>query len=89
MNKFSFILLLFAAFGCSHYSPEGDPLVAIQIQDRNGFTETISTPERLENYSKVDFLSSQPFKKVLRVYKSEGKNHSVITTYHPNGSIAQ
>ena len=88
--SFVFIsLLMLVAFGCSHYTSEGDPLVAIQIQDRNGFTETVSTPERLENYLNVDFLSSQPFKKVLRVYKSGGKNHSIITTYHPNGSIAQ
>jgi antitoxin component YwqK of YwqJK toxin-antitoxin module len=26
---------------------------------------------------------------VLRVYKKGGKNHSIITTYHPNGRIAQ
>jgi antitoxin component YwqK of YwqJK toxin-antitoxin module len=91
MKKPLYILaLLFIAFGCSHYSlPEGDPLVAIQIQDRNGFTETISTPERLENYLSVDFLTSKPFKKILRVYKNNGKNHSIITTYHPNGSIFQ
>lgn len=89
MKKWIYILLL-TAFGCSHYSPAvEDPLVAIQIQDRNGFTETISNSERLENYYSVDFLGSQPFKKVLRVYKKNGKNHSIITTYHPNGSIAQ
>lgn len=90
ISKIFLILLVFSAFSCSNYTPSnGDPLVAIQIQDRNGFTETISTPERLENYLVVDFLASQPFKKVLRVYKKEGKNHSIITTYHPNGSISQ
>jgi hypothetical protein len=84
MKKWIYIPLL-TAFGCSHYSPAVvDPLVAIQIQDRNGFTETISNPERLENYYSIDFLGSQPFKKVLRVYKKDGKNHSIITTYHPN-----
>jgi antitoxin component YwqK of YwqJK toxin-antitoxin module len=88
MNKVLFLILIFAV-GCSHYSTEADPLVAIQIQDRNGFTETISTPERLENYLKIDFQSSQPYRKILRVYKKEGKNHSIITTYHPNGSISQ
>jgi len=84
-----FLILLSAAFGCSHYSPRIESLVAVQIQDRNGFTETISAPERLENYEKVDFLASQPFKKVLRVYKKEGKNHSIVTTYHPNGGLYQ
>lgn len=89
MNNRVLFLLFVIACGCSRYTASGDSFVAIQIQDRHGFTETISAPERLENYSNVDFLSSQPFKKVLRVYKKEGKNHSVITTYHPNGSIAQ
>ena len=89
MNHLIYLALLIVAFGCSHYTPVADSLVAIQIQDRNGFTETISTQERLENYQNVDFLLSQPFKKVLRVYKNDGKNHSIITTYHPNGSIAQ
>jgi antitoxin component YwqK of YwqJK toxin-antitoxin module len=89
MNKLLFLSLIIVAAGCSHYSTGDAPLVAIQIQDRNGFTETISTPERLENYLKLDFLSSQPYKKILRVYKKDGKNHSLITTYHPNGSISQ
>jgi antitoxin component YwqK of YwqJK toxin-antitoxin module len=83
------LALLIFGYGCSHYIPPPDTMVAIQIQDRNGFTETISTSERLENYGHVDFLATQPFKKVLRVYKQNGKNHSIITTYHPNGSISQ
>lgn len=84
------LALLFLAFGCAHISSSRlDPLIAIHIQDRNGFTETVSSPERLENYTNVDFLSSQPYRKVLRVFKNNGKNHSIITSYHPNGSIAQ
>lgn len=89
MKNFLFFLALVTISGCSHYSEIPDPLVAIQIQDRNGITETISIPERLQNYEKTDFLASQPFKKVLRVYKKAGKNHSIITAYHPNGAIAQ
>ncbi len=85
-----FFILLFALLfvGC-HRAPQNDSLALIQIQDRNGLTETISNPDRLTPYQTVDFLTSQPYKKVLRVYKAEGKNHSKITTYHPNGSIAQ
>lgn len=66
-----------------------ESLTAIQIQDRNGLTETISNPERLENYNKTDFLASQPYKKILRFYREKGKSRSKITTYHPNGSIWQ
>lgn len=86
------LLLLFSliAFGC-HYSQssEEDPIVAIQIQDRNGLTETISSPDRLVVYNGINFFDSQPYKKVLRVYKKDGKNHSKITTYHPNGAVWQ
>ncbi len=88
MNRIFFFLLLLAV-ACTR-SPSTDPLVAIQIQDRNGLTETISNPERLTPYESADFFSSQPYKKVLRVYRSEGKkNRSKITTYHPNGMIWQ
>ena len=82
------LFLLFIMQGC-HQTVLMDPLVAIQIQDRNGLTETVSAPERLENYSGIDFLSSQPYKKILRIYRAKGKSHSKITTYHPNGSIWQ
>lgn len=74
---------------CQRASHAEDPLMVIQIQDRNGITETISAPERLQNYEHTDFLASQPYKKVLRVYKKNGKNHSRITTYHPNGMVSQ
>jgi antitoxin component YwqK of YwqJK toxin-antitoxin module len=63
--------------------------VSIQIQDRNGMTETVSAPDRLEIYESVDFMHAQPYKKVLRVYRKEGKTASRITTYHPNGQLWQ
>lgn len=83
-------LILLAAGGCYQSLQQTEsPLVAIQIQDRNGLTETITAPDRLELYQGTDFLHSQPYKKVLRVYKSDGKNRSQITTYHPSGTIWQ
>jgi antitoxin component YwqK of YwqJK toxin-antitoxin module len=87
MKRFACILLLIAA-SCYRSGVE-DPLVAIQIQDRNGLTETVSSPDRLATYGAIDFLSSQPYKKILRVYKQNGKSHSKITTYHPNGHVWQ
>lgn len=88
MNRFLISILILAA-ACHHSGPTNEPLAFIQIQDRNGLTETISNPERLTAYEAVDFTSSQPYKKVLRVYKADGKNHSKISTYHPNGVISQ
>lgn len=87
MKRLLFLLLVLAA-GC-HHSAKTDTLSLIQIQDRNGLMETVSNPDRLVTYETIDFLTSQPYKKVLRLYKSEGKNRSRITTYHPNGLIHQ
>jgi antitoxin component YwqK of YwqJK toxin-antitoxin module len=87
MNRFLFLLLALAA-GC-HHAAKTESISLIQIQDRNGLTETISNPDRLVTYQTIDFLTAQPYKKVLRVYKSEGKNQSKITTYHPNGTVYQ
>lgn len=73
----------------SCYRAPKEELVLIQIQDRNGLSETISDEEKLAVHGTKDFLASQPYKKVLRLYRLEGKNRSVITTYHPNGSLWQ
>lgn len=83
----NFLFLLFFAVAC--HRAQKEELVLIQIQDRNGLTETISDEEKLMAHSAKNFLDSQPYKKVFRLYRSEGKNHSVITTYHPNGSLWQ
>lgn len=82
------LLLIGFAAGC-HHAASPDTLTLIQIQDRNNLSETISNPDRLNSYVNVDFLSSQPYKKVLRIYKGDGKTRSRITTYHPNGMICQ
>lgn len=87
--QLGFILLCLIFAGCHNTTQDHDPLSLIQIQDRNGLTETISHKERLAVHETTNFLESQPYKKVLRVYKSQGKNSSIITTYHPNGTLYQ
>ena len=69
--------------------PEQESLVMIQIQDRNGLSETISSPDRLVPYLHKDFLASQPYKQVLRIFRFSGETHSILTTYHPNGTLWQ
>jgi antitoxin component YwqK of YwqJK toxin-antitoxin module len=85
------LFLLFLVFtSCNHHDQGREyPLVAIQIEDRNGLTETVSTPERLQAYERLDYVSSQPYKKVRRVFRKGGKSQSKITSYHPNGMICQ
>lgn len=71
--------------------PSADKITSINIIDRNGMTETISSKDRLNSFQKTDFLSPQPYQKVLRVYGRDksGDVHSYITSYHPNGQIKQ
>jgi antitoxin component YwqK of YwqJK toxin-antitoxin module len=82
--------MFLAAAGCQT-TPivEDEQFVSIQIQDRNGLTETISAPERLAAFAATDFFAAQPYKKVVRLYKHLGKTDIKISTYHPNGQIAQ
>lgn len=79
--------------GCSPYAKggEGCHLSSINIIDRNGMTETVSTRDRLKEYDAVDFLTPQPFEKVIRVYgrDPQGGIPSRITSYYPNGQIKQ
>lgn len=86
-----FFGLLFS--GCS-FSPDqvdSGKITSINIIDHNGMSETINSKDRLNAFENTDFLSPQPYQKVLRVF-GRGKNgeiHSCITSYHPNGQIKQ
>lgn len=66
-------------------------LMSINIVDRNGLTEIINNPERLEQYENIDFTLAQPYQKVLRIYSRDcqGNIPAVITSYHPNGTPSQ
>lgn len=77
---------------CSMRAKKDKPLlVSVNIVDPNGFTETVSAKERLDQFERVDFLQSQPYKKVMRVYSrdKQGKTRSVLTSYYPNGQVKQ
>ena len=81
----AFVLTLSAC--TSQLVQNSDDLTTIQTLDRNGFSETISAKERLGKYERIDFLTPQPYQKVVRVYgkSSQGKTNSKLTTYHSNG----
>lgn len=94
MKKITLTLLLcFLAAGCG-ISPDKinpDKITSINIIDHNGLSETISGKDRLGAYEATDFLSPQPYQKVMRVYgrSKNGDVKSCITSYHPNGQIKQ
>lgn len=80
------------ATACRSSGVEGlHKMTSINIIDRNGIAQTISEKERLSSFEKTDFLSPQPYQKVLRVFGRDEKGNasSTITSYHPNGEIKQ
>lgn len=95
MNKLYYILFVFLIYltGCAVKSTDQNNthITSLQVVDRNGFSETISNQDRLNVYQNVDFLSNQPYQKVMRVFgkDNEGKSHSKITSYHANGQVCQ
>lgn len=93
MKNILFALVLFLLYGCASRtsSDQSGSIVSMQIIDRNGFAETISNKDRLTNYQTTDFLTPQPYQKVLRVYGRNlaGQSTSRITSYHDNGLLWQ
>ena len=88
------ICLQFSICSCSNYNNNKEPvpqLVSINLVDRNGMSETISQMDRLKQYSNVNFLDTQPYQKILRVYSRDfsGTIKAIITSYHPNGQVKQ
>lgn len=94
-KKLALLLLMFVTLltilPSAKRGPKPLSLISIHIVDRNGFTETISSKDRLSKFQNVDFLKSQPYQKVLRIFSrnKKGDAFSIITTYHPNGNIKQ
>lgn len=91
--KYCFGILILVGFltGCHNQSEHTSQLMSIQIYDRNGFKETITSADRLKMYQKADFTDPQPYARVVRIYSrtEEGKTPSRLTTYHENGEIWQ
>lgn len=88
MKKAFMLSTVFLVTACR--SPS-DQVTSINIIDRNGVSETISTKERLGAYEKTDFLAPQPYQKVVRVY-GRTKSRDVaaqMTSYHENGQLKQ
>ncbi len=93
MNKLFIIFALILLSSCASRTSKDQSatVVSMQIIDRNGFTETISNKDRLTSFQTTNFLTSQPFQKVLRIYgrNSDGQSTSKITSYHENGQLWQ
>lgn len=88
------ISLLCAAAACQtrQDNTSTEPaLISLQTIDRNGFSETISSKDRVQRFANTDFLTSQPYQKVLRIFERDrnGKSASKVTSYHANGQIQQ
>jgi antitoxin component YwqK of YwqJK toxin-antitoxin module len=92
IHYFIYLLLIGIVASCTPgYQLEEEQLISINLIDREGLSETISNKERLKRYENVDFLCSQPYQKVLRVYGRTAKGciNAYVTSYHPNGQLQQ
>lgn len=89
----SSLCLLLILTQCSYYNqkPDHTKLTSVTIIDNNGFTETITAQDRLDQYRAVDFSRPQAFQRVLRVYGRDeaGNVKAVLTSYHQNGELKQ
>ena len=85
------LLFLFFLFLSARRASSQPTLVSVHLVDRNGFTETVTHKERLKQFEGIDFFSSQPYQKTLRVYSrdSKGSVRSFVNTYHANGNPKQ
>ena len=91
MNKRNILLAIFIStilISCSPRYQENE-ISCIQIVDRNGLSETISSVESLKTYQNAHFEENQPYQKVLRIYNKDDSNNttSILTSYHENGQI--
>jgi len=91
MNKKNILLTIFISTTLISCSPryQEKELSCIQMVDRNGLSETISSVESLKKYQNVNFEETQPYQKVLRIYNKDADNNtiSILTSYHENGQI--
>lgn len=89
---FFFLFAIFVLCGARHTKVAASHrLTSVHIVDRNGFSETISSSDRLKQYENVDFLQNLPYQKVMRVFGRDEKGdvRSYITSYYSNGQPKQ
>ncbi|MBJ7449833.1 MAG: hypothetical protein JHC93_05690 [Parachlamydiales bacterium] len=85
------ICVAFLLTSCGNYKNTEPTLISINLLDKNGFSETISSKDRLNNYQNANFLTAQPYDKIVRVYGKDDKgwSHTYLHAYHPNGQPKQ
>lgn len=92
---FQRILLLLCPFiiSCTTFkqAPQEPQLTSLHLVDQNGFIQTIHSNDRLDGYKNINFMSPQPYQKVVRVYHTDENNGSkaYLTSYYKSGSLRQ
>jgi antitoxin component YwqK of YwqJK toxin-antitoxin module len=91
MNKLLPLMICFLLLSCQSKLSESS-ILAIQLTDLNGFTETITNPKQLISFEKNDFLTPQPYKKIVVTYRpssNTSSKYSKVLSYHQNGQVKQ
>jgi len=86
-----FTAAIFFAACTSHTKGPTSGLFQVSLLDQNGFSELISSKDKLAEFASVDFTGElQPYKKVSRLFKDkEGKSSGIVTSYYPSGQVRQ
>ena len=66
-------------------------LTSVNIIDKEGFSSTVKSKERLKEYTQVNWLQPQPYKQVLRVYSVNNRAGvmAFLTSYHDNSQLKE
>ena len=96
MNQYTLLFYLISTLifsSCSSHMKHANAanLTNIHIVDQNGFSQTVGNTDRLKQYERRDFLSSQPYQKVLRTYgrDDKGNTQAILTSYYESGVVKQ
>lgn len=93
MKNFLVLVVIFLT-GChsGYYQfVDYDQISCLSLVDRDGFTTTVQTKERLDQYAGVDFLTPQSYQKVMCIYRRDNSGNvpAFVTSYYPNGQVCQ
>lgn len=89
---YALTIVFYGFAGCMRPSHESTAaLTQVNLLDQNGFSEVITSKEKLKPLGTMDFVGAlQPYQKVSRLFKGpNGVIQGILTSYYPNGHIRQ
>lgn len=92
MKKITLPLCIVLLTGCTgNFQCDTPDITCINLLDREGFSTTVHSIDRLQQYAGIDFLAPQAYQRAMVIYQrdAQGDIASFITSYFPNGQVKQ